>query len=77
MARILIVDDEALMRDMAAESLRRRGHEVILARNATEGLEKFDETFALVLSDYKMPGATGLDFLKRLRERDAAVPLCV
>jgi DNA-binding NtrC family response regulator len=74
MARILIVDDEALMRDMAAESLRRRGHEVILARNATEGLEKFDETFALVLSDYKMPGATGLDFLKRLRERDAHVP---
>ena len=74
MARILIVDDEPLMRDMAAESLRRRGHEVILARNAAEGLEKFDESIGLVLSDYKMPGATGLDFLKRLRERDAAIP---
>jgi DNA-binding NtrC family response regulator len=74
MARILIVDDEALMRDMAAESLRRRGHEVVLARNAAEGLEKFDGTFGLVLSDYKMPGGTGLEFLKRLRERDAEIP---
>ncbi len=77
MARILIVDDEALMRDMAGESLRRRGHEVTLARNATEGLEKFDPTFELVLSDYKMPGLTGLEFLKRLREKKSEVPFII
>ena len=74
MARILIVDDEALMRDMAAESLRRLGHDVVLARNAAEGMEKFDPSVALVLSDYKMPGATGLDFLRRIREKDEEVP---
>lgn len=77
MARILIVDDEVLMRDMAGESLRRRGHDVVLARNATEGLEKFDTTFELVLSDYKMPGLTGLEFLKKLRERKAEVPFII
>ena len=77
MARILIVDDEALMRDMAGESLRRRGHDVVLARNATEGLEKFDATFELVLSDYKMPGLTGLEFLKKLRERKAETPFII
>jgi len=77
MARILIVDDEALMRDMAGESLRRRGHEVTLARNANEGLEKFDASFELVLSDYKMPGLTGLEFLKKLRERKSEVPFII
>ncbi len=77
MARILIADDEPLMRDMAGESLRRRGHDVVLARNATEGLEKFDDSFDLVLSDYKMPGLTGLDFLKKLRERHAEVPFVI
>ena len=74
MARILIVDDEALMRDMAAESLRRLGHDVVLARNAAEGLEKFDPTTSLILSDYKMPGATGLDFLKKIREKNEEIP---
>ncbi len=77
MARILIADDEALMRDMAGESLRRRGHEVTLARNATEALEKFDDAFQLVLSDYKMPGMTGLDFLKKIRERKSDVPFII
>ncbi|MEN9309029.1 MAG: hypothetical protein RL173_2961 [Fibrobacterota bacterium] len=77
MARILIVDDEALMRDMAGESLRRRGHEVTLARNATEGLEKFDASYELVLSDYKMPGLTGLEFLKKIRERKSEVPFVI
>jgi DNA-binding NtrC family response regulator len=74
MARILIVDDEALMRDMAAESLRRLGHDVVLARNVSEGMERFDGNVSLVLSDYKMPGATGLDFLRRIREKDEEVP---
>ena len=77
MARILIVDDEALMRDMAGECLRRAGHEVILGRNVSEGLEKFDDRTDLVLSDYKMPGATGLDFLKKIRERGSNVPFII
>ncbi|HNY31780.1 MAG TPA: sigma-54 dependent transcriptional regulator [Fibrobacteria bacterium] len=77
MARILIVDDEALMRDMAAESLRRRGHETVLAKNVPEGLEKFDASIALVLSDYKMPGMTGMDLLKKIREKDPEVPFVI
>ena len=39
MARILIVDDEVLMREMAGESLRRQGHDVVLGRNGQEGLD--------------------------------------
>ena len=77
MARILIVDDEALMRDMAGECLRRGGHDVVLARNVAEGLEKFNDQIALILSDYKMPGATGLDFLKKVRERGSDVPFVI
>lgn len=77
MARILIVDDEALMRDMAGESLRRAGHDVVLGRNVAEGLEKFSDSVDLVLSDYKMPGATGLDFLKKVREKGSDVPFVI
>ena len=77
MARILIADDESLMRDMAGESLRRAGHDVVLARNVSEALEKFNEQIDLILSDYKMPGATGLDFLKKVRERGSDVPFVI
>src|SRR5574344_1385749 len=77
MARILIADDESLMRDMAGESLRRAGHDVVLARNVAEALEKFNEQIDLILSDYKMPGATGLDFLKKIRERGSDVPFVI
>ncbi|MCB9496509.1 MAG: sigma-54-dependent Fis family transcriptional regulator [Fibrobacteria bacterium] len=77
MARILIVDDEALMRDMAGESLRRAGHDVVLGRNVSEGLEKFSDSVDLILSDYKMPGATGLDFLKKIREKGSNVPFVI
>lgn len=77
MARLLIVDDEALMRDMAAESLRRRGHDPVLARNVPEGLEKFDDSIDLVLSDYKMPGMTGLDLLRKIREKNSDVPFVI
>lgn len=78
MARILIVDDELLMREMAGESLRRQGHDVVLGRNGQEGLDllqKYDPD--LILSDFKMPQMTGVEFLRKVREINAEVPFVI
>jgi DNA-binding NtrC family response regulator len=78
MARILIVDDEVLMREMAGESLRRQGHDVVLGRNGQEGLELLNRHNPdLVLSDFKMPQMTGVEFLRRVRETHAEVPFVI
>ena len=70
MAKILVVDDESLMRDMVVEILDRLGHDIKSAKEVKSGLELFD-TFEpdLVISDFKMPGLTGMDFLKEIQKR--------
>jgi DNA-binding NtrC family response regulator len=81
MAEILVVDDEELMRDLISTSLLRLGHKVKVRRNAQEALEAVDQLraehgrFDLVVSDYKMPGLSGLELAERLLAADPA--LCV
>ena len=63
--RILVVDDEPLMRNFAAETLRRLGKEVTTASNGEEAiLQLQNESFDLVLTDRKMPIQDGLEVLK-------------
>jgi DNA-binding NtrC family response regulator len=74
MADILVVDDEELMRELVATSLARLGHRVKAKRNAQEALECFQESrFDLVVSDYKMPGMTGLEMAEKLLALDPSV----
>src|SRR5215211_282278 len=72
MARILVVDDQELMRDSLAANLAREGHEVVATHDGTvavtrlEGATRFD----LLITDLKMPKMTGIELLaeaKRLR----------
>jgi DNA-binding NtrC family response regulator len=75
MAEILIVDDEELMRDLISTSLTRQGHKVRVRKNAHEGLEAFGEQRPdLVISDFKMPGMTGLEMAEKMLS-DGFVPL--
>ena len=70
-SRILIIDDERSMREFVSILLRKQGHEVEMADCAEAGFEKIDsENFDLVLTDLKMPGASGLDVLAYQKERD-------
>jgi DNA-binding response OmpR family regulator len=66
-ARILVIDDDRMMRELYQEILTRRGHAVILAENGTEGLAKIEENPDLIIVDLTMADGDGYEFLKRLR----------
>jgi len=71
MADILVVDDESLIRDLISMSLSRLGHKLRTARSAQEGLEAYEQARPdLVLSDYKMPGMTGLEMAEKILAMD-------
>jgi DNA-binding NtrC family response regulator len=72
--KILLVDDDEMIRKSAGAFLRKMGHEVIFATNGREGLERFEQDGAdIVISDIMMPDVDGLDFLRSLKERDSDV----
>ena len=69
--KILIVDDELIMRESLAGWLERDGHAVQSAASGEEALEKIKEThFDIMLVDIKMEGISGLDVLRKVKETD-------
>ena len=68
-ARILVVDDEYLIRWTLQQNLAKEGYEVILAESGEEALVKIkEEAPDIVLLDIKMPGMSGNDFLKYVKD---------
>jgi DNA-binding NtrC family response regulator len=66
---ILVADDEPLARQSIAETLQEAGYQVYEAADGTTVLQLLDEVEVdLVLCDLKMPGADGLEVLKKVRE---------
>lgn len=65
--KVLIVDDEALVRRSLSRALKTKGHEVMEAVNGTEGLQTW-KTWQpdLVFLDVLMPGMTGPEVLKEI-----------
>ncbi len=69
--KILIVDDELIMRESLAGWLERDGHTVQTAASGEEALEKIEELhFDILLVDIKMEGISGLDVLRKVKETD-------
>lgn len=69
--RVLVVDDSRMQRKILSASLSRYGYEVIEAGSGEEALEICAENQPdLVLSDWMMPGMTGLDFCRAFRAMD-------
>lgn len=72
--RILIVEDEELVRIALSRMLSAWGHKVVSAESGREGLMKFRPgTFDIVISDLGMPDMMGWDVIRQVREREAAV----
>lgn len=76
--RILVCDDEELVRWSLAEGLRSQGYEVLEADNGLACLEAVrDHEPALVLLDIRMPELDGLSALRQLRETGHEVPVII
>lgn len=67
-ARVLVVDDSPMIRDLHAFMLRNGGYDVRVAANGCEALELLlAERFDLVVSDVNMPKMDGLELTRRIR----------
>jgi CheY-like chemotaxis protein len=75
---ILVVDDEAAVREMMRAALGLRGYRVTLAANGEEGLARFREhsgTISLVITDLMMPVMDGAALIEAVRRIDPRVPI--
>ena len=76
--RILVVDDEALIRKSFCRALRDEGFVVESAANGEEALEKFGAgQFDVVITDLRMPGIDGMALLREVKKRKPAVEVVV
>jgi CheY-like chemotaxis protein len=69
--KILLVDDDAFLRDMYASKFISSGHEVEVADSSASTIGKLQggQKFDLVILDMVMPGTTGVELLSIIRER--------
>ncbi len=69
MGKILIVDDEKMIRIVLSKVLSKAGYEIFEAENGKEALEKYEQYKPdLVLLDFQLPGMNGLEVLEELKE---------
>lgn len=76
MKRILVVDDDDLVRGYLRRLLAAEGYEVIEASNGQEAVRRCGEgPLDLIVTDLYMPGMSGLDALLELDSRSSSVPV--
>jgi DNA-binding NtrC family response regulator len=70
MKKVLVIDDEAIIRTSSKRALAPEGYEVILAAGGREGIEILEkESVDVILLDLKMPDMDGMEVLKVIMER--------
>lgn len=71
MARILVIDDEEVVRSFLSRLLERQGHTVETAEDGEAGFRAYQASSPdLVITDIIMPGEEGIGFILRLKEQD-------
>ena len=76
MKRILLCEDEAVIREFIVIHLRRSGFEVVEAATAEEALELYEQhkdTVRMAILDLMLPGMDGFELCRRLREQDSTM----
>jgi DNA-binding NtrC family response regulator len=78
MSTILCIDDEPAVGVVLENTLAEIGHRPVLASSVDEGMQAVGrEPVDLIISDYRMPNATGLDLLSRLRQQGLDIPVII
>jgi signal transduction histidine kinase/CheY-like chemotaxis protein len=78
MTRILVVDDEEEVRNLLRDILEDADCEAVTASQAYEGLKLFDEGgFDAVFTDLGMPGMSGWELARAIRQKNSEVPLAI
>lgn len=78
LANILIIDDEAAIRDSMSQVLRKEGYRVREAVDGKEGLKIFNqESFHVVFLDLKLPGIKGMEVLTKIKETSPETPVII
>ena len=74
--RILVIDDEADIRESLQDLLGIEGYDIETASTGGEGLRRMESSnYDLVLLDLMMPDRSGMDVLRQVRERDTETPI--
>jgi CheY-like chemotaxis protein len=74
--KVLVVDDEASVRELLNDLLKREDCKVTICSTGEEALDLLKkEEFDVVLLDIKLPGISGLEVLKNIRDTDKKLPV--
>ena len=74
--KILVVEDDTLIREGLSEFLSESGYSIIQAKDGKEALEKFNTYIHLVILDIQIPYINGLDVLKEIR-KESGLPVLI
>ncbi|MCK5358179.1 MAG: response regulator [Elusimicrobiales bacterium] len=78
MAKILIIDDNGIVRDALAVFLSRKGHEVLLSKDGASGLSVFNDSAPeLVILDRNIPNMTGSQVLAEIKKTSPETPVII
>jgi DNA-binding NtrC family response regulator len=76
--RVLVVEDEAYVRASLREMLAERGYEVVEAGSVADAVARLERmSMDVVLTDFRMPGADGLEMVRQVRANFPEVPVVV
>ena len=76
MKKILIIDDDPIIRKLFSQFLEKQGYEVVIAEDGKVGMRKMLETLPdLIITDILMPEMDGLEILLKIRETRADIPV--
>lgn len=74
--KILVIEDEVGISNFLSQGLEEEGYSVEVANDGLKGLEKATtKTVDLILLDWMLPGLSGLEVCKKIREKNQAVPI--
>ncbi|MFH2055244.1 MAG: response regulator [bacterium] len=77
--RLLVVDDELLIRDLLYDHFTAKNYQITTAQSAEDALEIINSnvSFDVVLTDLKMPGMGGLELIEQLKQSVGDIPVII